>query len=148
MQVRFGKYNFNIKEEGNQQLIFDPLRKRFVALTPEEWVRQHWIYYLIEDCHYPKGLLASEITLDVNGNSQRADLALFNRDGKACLILECKAPEVAISEKTLRQILRYNMPLNAQFLILSNGNNHFGLRINSDGSLTPLEQVPQVEQLS
>ncbi len=142
MRIDFQQYQFNLQEASGSQQIFDPLRKKFVALTPEEWVRQHWIQYMIQDLNYPKGRMCSEISLNVNGTSKRADLAIFDRDGKAQLILECKAPEVNIDQSTLDQILRYNLPLKARYFILSNGKEHHAFELLENGDIKALEELP------
>lgn len=92
--------------------------------------------------------MASEVSLDVNGRQQRADLAYFDREGNAQLIIECKAPEVPISEKTLKQILRYNLPLKARFFILTNGEVHIGFKVNENGHFEELQEIPLASSLN
>jgi len=130
MTVTFGKYNFRIKKDGEQQLIFDIIRKRFVALTPEEWVRQHWIHYLIEEAKYPRSLIAVEMNIILNQLAKRCDLVVYDRDGKPFLIVECKSAGVKISQKVFDQIARYNLTLQVKYLIVSNGKQHFGCEID------------------
>jgi hypothetical protein len=105
--------------------IFDALRKKHLVLTPEEWVRQHWIHYLIEHHHYPGGLFSLEKGLKYHQMQKRTDLVVFDRMGSPFLLVECKAPAVAINDQTLRQALIYNQSLDSPHLILSNGVNHF-----------------------
>ncbi|MCM0041155.1 MAG: type I restriction enzyme HsdR N-terminal domain-containing protein [Algoriphagus sp.] len=112
-----------LKREG-QVFIFDFLRKKHLVLTPEEWVRQHWIRFLIDHQSFPKGLLTSERGLVYNGLQKRTDLLVFDRQGLPYFLLECKAPEVEINEKVLSQAIAYNQMLKCPFIALSNGNKH------------------------
>ena len=130
MLIIFKKYNFRIKKEGKQDFIFDTVRKRFVALTPEEWVRQHWIHYLIEDTKYPRSLIVSEMKITLNDLSKRCDVVVHDRDGKPFLIVECKSPDVKLSQKVFDQIARYNLTLQVKYLLVSNGKQHFGCEID------------------
>ena len=100
------------------------LRKRYVALTPAEWVSQHFVHYLTDNKGYPKGLLANEIQLDLNGTKKRCDTVLYNKDLSAKLIVEYKAPHIEITQTVFDQITRYNMVLKVDYLIVSNGLNH------------------------
>lgn len=112
--------------------IFDSLRKKFLALTPEEWVRQHWINFLIEHQGYPKGLIALEKGLKYNQLQKRTDLVVFDRVGHPYLLIECKAPEVELSQKVLQQALAYRSSLLAPFIILSNGVKHISLEFEEN----------------
>ncbi len=125
MKITFDKYDFRIKEEADQKFIFDVIRKKFVSLTPEEWVRQHWIHYLIHHQKYPRSRIAVEMKIKLNGLTKRCDLVIFDKSGYPYLIVECKAPEVKITQKTFDQIARYNLTLNVKYLLVSNGNKHF-----------------------
>lgn len=129
--------------------IFDFLRRRYVALTPEEWVRQHFTHYLVEKKGYPAGLLANEVGLDVGGAHRRCDSVLFDRrGGRPRLIVEYKAPEVRISQKVFTQICSYNSVLRADYLVVSNGMSHYACRINyADFSIDFLKEVPSFEEL-
>lgn len=127
----------------NQQ-IFDPLRKKLVPLTPEEWVRQNLIRYLIDHLHYPAGLMASEYTVSYNGMNKRADLVLFNTAGNPYLIIECKAPDVKITEDTFYQLARYASSLKATMLIMTNGLDHYCAEISkAEGKLKYLDRIPE-----
>ena len=112
--------------------IFDSLRKKFLALTPEEWVRQHWINFLIEHQGYPKGLIALEKGLKYNQLQKRTDLVVFDRVGHPYLLIECKAPEVELSQKVLQQALAYRSSLLAPHIILSNGVKHISLEFEEN----------------
>jgi len=118
-------YNFKLKNSQNKTLIFDKLRKKYVALTPEEWVRQHFVHFLIDQKKYPETLIAIEKQLTINNLKKRTDILIFNSDGKPEVVIECKAPSIKISQKTFDQIARYNLQLKADFLIVTNGLTHF-----------------------
>jgi hypothetical protein len=122
--------------------IFDVLRKKFVALTPEEFVRQHVIQYLIEECNYPKNFMQSEVSLVINGLKKRADLIVFDRDFKPFMLAECKAPSEEINFKVLEQLLRYNQTMNVAYGLLSNGKETHCAAFQ-DGQIKALEAVPQ-----
>jgi hypothetical protein len=118
-------YNFKFKSSENKTLIFDKLRKKYMVLTPEEWVRQHFIYFLIEEKKYPVSLIAIEKQLTINNLKKRSDILVFNTDGKPEIIVECKAPSIKITQDAFDQIARYNLKLKANYLIVTNGLEHF-----------------------
>lgn len=113
------------KEEDDSVKVFDPLRGKLVALTPEEYVRQQFAAWLQNEFHYPKSLMANEIGLEVNGTKKRCDTVVFDRMGQPMMIVEYKAPDVKITQATFDQIVRYNMTLHARYLVVSNGLNHY-----------------------
>ncbi len=119
------KYPLKLKKKGNKTFIFDPIRKKYLALNPEEWVRQNFIQFLIKEKGYPASLMAVEMSIDVLKTKKRCDIVLFNNKGKAHIIVECKAPSIKISQDTFDQIARYNMALKTNLLIVTNGLNHF-----------------------
>lgn len=120
-ELNFPKYKFKIlKYEGGYK-IWGILRKKYFVLTPEEWVRQNVIKYLIEDLGYPEGRIASELTINQNGMKKRCDLVVFNELGQPQMIVECKETRVEIDEETLFQIARYNSVLNVPLLVMTNG---------------------------
>ncbi len=125
MNLNFPTYELKLRIENNKHQVFDILRKKWVVLTPEEWVRQHLIHFLKEDKNYPVGLMASEMYLPMNGMRKRTDLTVFNRKGEPILIAECKRPTVKINQKTFDQIAGYNWELRVPYLILTNGLEHF-----------------------
>lgn len=144
--------NFDIKlrqREDGQTEIFDFLRQRYIRLTPEEWVRQHFTHFLIEHKHYPAGLLGNEISLSVNGVIRRCDSVLFKREGGSpLLIIEYKAPNVRITQKVFTQISSYNSVLHANYLIVSNGLNHYICRMDyTDLSMHFLSDIPDYTEL-
>jgi hypothetical protein len=124
-QLNFPKFSFRFKNSENKRLIFDGIRKKFVVLQPEEWVRQHCVQYLIQMKNYPKSLINVEKELKINNLRKRYDIVVFNPDGSLHLIVECKAPEVTIDQTTFDQIARYNLELNATYLMVTNGINHY-----------------------
>lgn len=110
--------------------IFDILREKWVVLTPEEWVRQHFTVWMQKSMHYPASLMANEIGIEVNGTKKRCDTVVFARDGSPLIIVEYKAPEVEITQNVFDQIVRYNMTLRAEYLIVSNGLAHYCCKID------------------
>tara|TARA_B110000881_G_C18088533_1_gene277069 strand:- start:8 stop:451 length:444 start_codon:yes stop_codon:yes gene_type:complete len=118
-------YNFKLKSSENKTLIFDKLRKKYMVLTPEEWVRQHYVCFLIEEKKYPISLIALEKQLTINNRKKRTDILVFNKKGNHDIIVECKAPSIKITQDTFDQIARYNLKLKANYLIVTNGLEHF-----------------------
>ena len=116
---------FKIKSKENKQYIFDIIRKKDVVLTPEEWVRQHILHFLIDVKGYPKSIIAVEKQLIINTLKRRFDILIFNTKGLPEIIIECKAPKVKITQETFNQIARYNSNLNANYLMVSNGLEHY-----------------------
>jgi len=106
-------------------LIFDNLRKKYLVLTPEEWVRQHFIWFLVDEKKYPTSLIAVEKQLTINTRKKRTDILVFDARGNHNIIVECKAPSVKITQDTFDQIARYNLKLKANYLIVTNGLDHF-----------------------
>ncbi|MGO4911626.1 type I restriction enzyme HsdR N-terminal domain-containing protein [Leeuwenhoekiella sp. W20_SRS_FM14] len=124
-QLNFPRYTFRVKNSENKPLIFDDIRKKFVRLTPEEWVRQHTVVHMLQAYNYPISLINVEKELKVNNLSKRYDVVIFNPDGSIKLIVECKAPKIKINQDTFDQIARYNLALNAEYLMVTNGINHY-----------------------
>ena len=119
--LNFPTYPLKLQKEKGQYRVFDRIRKKYITLTPEEWVRQHLVWYLIEDLKYPEGLIALEYSFTVNNNSVRCDLIVFSRDGKPLLLAECKAPSIILGDETLHQAGRYNIVTKTNWLIVTNG---------------------------
>ena len=130
LQLNLPQYSFRIKKQNEKLVIFDSPRKRFVALTPEEWVRQNFIRFLIEEKGYPAAYLAIEKQLNMNGMKKRCDAILYNEHAQPFLIIELKAPNVAISQATFDQVAVYNAKLKVDFFIISNGIEHFCCKVN------------------
>jgi len=136
-------YSFNIKFQEQRKYIFDTLRKKYVLLTPEEWVRQNFLKYLIEEKKYPASLISVEMEIKLNKLSKRCDAVVFNRNGEPALIVECKAPSVKIDQLVFEQIARYNMQLKVDYLIVTNGLKHFCCKINFENqSYKFLNDIP------
>ena len=123
--LNFPKFSFRFKNSENKISIFDEIRKKFVILQPEEWVRQHCVKYLITEKKYPKSLINVEKELIINELKKRYDIIVFNPDGTIHLIVECKAPNISINQDVFDQIARYNLSLKATFLMVTNGLNHY-----------------------
>lgn len=124
-QLQFPVYSFRFKSSENKISIFDEIRKKFVVLTPEEWVRQHVIQFLIHDKNFPKSHINVEKELVLNHTKKRYDVVIYNKNGSIFLIVECKAPQIEISQNTFDQIARYNLSLKAEYLMVTNGLHHY-----------------------
>ncbi len=124
------KYSFRIKNKENKRYIFDKIRKKDLVLTEEEWVRQNFVAYLNIDKKYPLSLIAIEKQCSVNDLVKRTDILVFDKSGSPHIIVECKAPQVQINQDTFDQIARYNMELNATYLIVTNGLQHYYCQID------------------
>ena len=124
-KLNFSKYNFRFKSNENKTLIFDIIRKKFVVLTPEEWVRQHTLHFLITEKKYPVSYINVEKQLLLNDTLKRYDIITFKNDGNVEIIIECKAPSVSINQITFDQIARYNLALNSNLLMVTNGLTHY-----------------------
>jgi len=136
------------KTHDNEYEVLDVLRQRFVALTPEEWVRQHFINYLVTEKGYPSALLANEVELCVGEKRLRCDTVLFDRMRQPQMIIEYKAESIAITEKVITQIMTYNMLLHVDYLIVSNGNTHLCMHYDTEKkSWEYLSDIPLYNQL-
>ena len=128
--------------EGTIQ-VFDVIRKKYFVLTPEEWVRQHFIHYLNNEKNYPMGLMGVEKMVKYNALKTRADIVLYTTEGKAKMIVECKAPNVKITQDTFNQIAKYNFKLKVDFLVVTNGMQHFCCKMKYDNNeINFLEEIP------
>lgn len=140
---------FNTKKEGQKMLIFDVYRKRFVTMTPEEEVRQHFLAYLVHHKNYTPGKIAVEAEIKMNNLSRRCDAIIYSSKGRPLLIAEFKAPDVKITQNTIDQISNYNMELKVSYLILSNGIKHYCVHIdNKTGQFKFLKDIPFYEQIN
>ena len=140
---------FEIKLRGTkaQPQIFDILRKKYIALTPEEWVRQHFVHFLVEHKGYPAALMANEIQLKVGEKTLRADSVLYSRDLKPRMIIEYKAPHIPITQKVFDQISIYNMLLHVDYLVVSNGLQHYICKMDyNDKKYLFLEDIPDYKE--
>ncbi|MGB2313088.1 MAG: type I restriction enzyme HsdR N-terminal domain-containing protein [Flavobacteriaceae bacterium] len=124
-KLNFHDFDFSFKSKENKTYIFDPIRKKWLVLNPEEWVRQHCIQFLLKTKNVPLGFIQVEKKLNVNNTEKRYDLVVFKPDHSIDLLVECKSPKVKITQKTFDQIARYNLVLKSDYLMLTNGLNHF-----------------------
>jgi predicted type IV restriction endonuclease len=142
-QLHFPAYSFRFKSSENKISIFDEIRKKFVILTPEEWVRQHVVQFLINDKNFPKSHINVEKELKLNQTKKRYDVVIYNKDGSIFLIVECKAPQIMIVQDTFDQIARYNLSLNAGYLMVTNGLNHYYCQLDYENEKYHfLEEIP------
>ncbi len=141
-------YPIKLQEKDGKRMILDFLRRKYVALTPEEWVRQHFVHFLVDHKGYPQGLLANEVELKIGDKRLRCDTLLYNKEARPRMIIEYKAPTVALQQKTFDQISIYNHLLKADYLIISNGLQHYCCKMNiPQRSYCFLEDIPDYENL-
>jgi type I site-specific restriction endonuclease len=141
--LNFPAYEFRIREEKGQLKIFDLVRKKYVALTPEEWVRQHLIHYLNKDKGYPLSLMMVEKEFKYNSLSKRADIVVCDRNGKPLLMTECKSPDVEITQSVFDQAMRYNLKMDVTIMLLTNGLKHFCFRLDkANRKYVALTEIP------
>lgn len=149
ISLNLPSYKINVAERCGRRMIYDFLRRRYVALTPEEWVRQHFTHFLVEHRHYPAALLGNEITVQLNGVARRCDSVLYSRDGgRPRMIVEYKAPEVPVTQAVFTQISAYNSVLRADYLVVSNGLAHYCCRMDYEQNKAEfLPEIPFYEDL-
>ena len=147
-RLNLPQYEIKIGEKDGKRTIFDFLRRKYVALTPEEWVRQHFTHYLVEHKGYPKGLLGNEIELRIGEKRLRCDSILYNKVAQPQMIIEYKAPTIQIQQKTFDQISAYNLLLKVDYLIVSNGLEHYCCRMDYEHQkYLFLRDIPDYENL-
>ncbi|MEX0811319.1 MAG: type I restriction enzyme HsdR N-terminal domain-containing protein [Chitinophagales bacterium] len=147
--INFPEYDFKLRIVNDQKQIFDPVRKKYVKLTPEEWVRQHWIYYLHGELNFPFGYLAVEKGLELNQLKKRCDIVAYSRAGEPMLIVECKAPEVKVNQQSIDQAGRYNIKLKVPYLLISNGaDTAFFFIDHKKGTFHEMQKIPLFDNLS
>jgi hypothetical protein len=145
-QLQFPTYSFRFKNSENKVSIFDEIRKKFIIITPEEWVRQHVVQFLLQDKKYPKSHINVEKLLKINNLTKRYDIVVFKPDGNITLLVECEAPEVKITQSTFDQIARYNMTLNADYLMVTNGLNHYFCKMDYEKEQYDfLQELPEYQ---
>lgn len=142
IKIEYPAYPYKIKNENDKDFIFDIIRKQWVNLTPEEWVRQNFLQYLLQSKSYPPTLIAVEKEIRLNTLSKRCDIVIYSKDGTPLLMTECKAMDVAITSKTLDQIIRYNISLPVRYLVVTNGVNCFAFE-RTDTGILPLKTIPE-----
>ena len=147
-ELNLPRYEISVKRNGERLTIFDLLRRRHVALTPEEWVRQHFVHFLVEHKGYPKGLLANEVELSVGEKNLRCDSILYDPSLKPRMIVEYKAPSVVVTQKVFQQIATYNLLLHVDYLVVSNGLTHYCVKMDYDNQkYLFLDDIPDYKNL-
>ena len=148
IELNLPTYPLRLTKKYGKPYIYDDLRHRFVALTPEEWVRQHFVHYLLEHLGYPRELMMNEVSLVVGLTQKRCDSLLYSRSLTPRLLIEYKAPHVPLTEEVLQQILRYNYTLRVPYLILSNGIEHLAWHLDYEQMTSmPLDHIPHYTEL-
>jgi hypothetical protein len=142
IEVMFPESNFKLKKVGEKQYIFDAIRRNWLFLSDEEWVRQNFVNYLITKMNYPSAMIALEKTIHLNELKKRFDILVYNKEHKPWMMIECKGHDVALTESVLQQVLRYNMSVPVQFLIITNGKYTVAWK-KVNGSLEQLNELPQ-----
>jgi hypothetical protein len=141
-------YSFKITGEPGSEMIFDQVRRRFVRLTPEEWVRQNFIQYLVSEGDYPLGLIGVEIAFSINRLKRRVDMLIHDRTGKPVMIVECKSPDVQLSDEVFEQIATYNIRFRVPYLVVTNGIIHYACRMDFDNNRPVyLNVIPQYGEI-
>jgi hypothetical protein len=125
MHLNLPKFEFTFREKGGKKYIFDEVRRKYLLLTPEEWVRQNFVKYLVEHKYYPAPLLSLEMPFVLNNTENRSDIVVYNKQGNITMLVECKSPQVALSQKVFDQAAGYNLKLDATYLVLTNGISHY-----------------------
>ncbi len=149
IELNLPKYNMRISRDRNNNIkIFDSIRKKFVSLTPEEYVRQHFTNWLINYLHYPMGLIANEVKISLNSTIKRCDTIVYSNTGDPMMIIEYKAPHISINQNVFDQIVRYNMVLKTKYLVVSNGMQHYCCIIDyENNSYQFIPHIPTYEEL-
>lgn len=144
-KLNLPQFEVKIKEIDNKAYIFDSIRKKYILLTPEEWVRQHFINLLINHYQYPKSLLKVESGLKYNRLSKRSDILVYDREGNPFLLVECKSTDIPVNQAGFNQVAMYNMTIKAAFVILTNGLKTFCCKINQETKeATFIADIPMV----
>ena len=148
LSLNLPPYATKITVRDGKNAIWDVIRRKYVALTPEEWVRQHFVHFLIDHKGYPAFLLANEVALTLNGTSRRCDTVLYDRNLAPRMIVEYKAPHIPITQKVFDQISRYNLVFRVDYLIVSNGLSHYCCRMDyANNSYQFLADIPEYGEL-
>ena len=142
------QYSIKVQKHNGRAVIFDDLRRKYVALTPEEWVRQHFVHFLIEQKNYPAGLVANEVSLRLNGTAKRCDTVVYDLKLRPRVIIEYKAPHIEITQNVFAQISRYNMVLKVDYLMVSNGRQHYCCVMDYEANTCRfLPDIPDYDEL-
>ena len=145
-QLQFPTYSFRFKNSENKVAIFDEIRKKFIIISPEEWVRQHVVQFLLREKKYPKSHINVEKLIKINNLTKRYDIVVYKPDGVITILVECKAPEVKVTQSTFDQIARYNMTLKAEYLMVTNGLNHYFCKMDYENEKYDfLQELPEYQ---
>lgn len=148
-QLNLPQYSFKIRNEADGEKIFDPVRAKYVALTPEEWVRQHFLNYMMTYLGYAPGLIKVEASFRLNSMLRRADILVYSRNGTPALIVECKAPDVKIDQQVFDQIINYNFNYGVKYLIVTNGLKHYAAEVDTGlKKFSFLEKMPEFKDIN
>jgi len=141
ISIQFPQPEFRLKKDANKEFIFDPLRKRWLLLTAEEWVRQNFVQYLIKIKNYPSTLIALEKEIQLGELKKRFDVLIYNKDHKPWMMIECKGREIRLNDAVLQQALRYNISVPVEFIVITNGNFTYGWQ-RSGTDLKLMNELP------
>jgi hypothetical protein len=141
LAIQYPEPSFRLKKEEGREFIFDPLRKKWLLLTPEEWVRQNFVQYLVKVKNYPPSLIAMEKSIQLGELNKRFDILVYNRDHQPWMMIECKAPGVQLDQSVLHQLLRYHIAVPAGFLIITNGEFSYGWQ-KKENALQLFDEIP------
>lgn len=148
LNLNLPPFDIKVKKIDGRLSVFDKVRRKYVALTPEEWVRQHFINYLVFEKGYPESLIANEIQINLNQQKKRCDTVVYDRDAMPLVIIEYKAPEVSITQNVFDQIVQYNVVLKVRYLIVSNGLNHYCCKVDYENhTFAYLPDIPSYDEL-
>lgn len=149
LELNLPPFDIKLTKQNSDYLVFDPLRRKHIKLIPEEWVRQHFINYIISTLDYPTSLIANEIQINLNGLNKRCDTIVYNRDSTPLMIIEYKAPNIPITQEVFNQIARYNLVLRVNYLIVSNGLEHYCCYVDYENqTINYLPDIPHYEDIT
>ncbi|QNF35442.1 type I restriction enzyme HsdR N-terminal domain-containing protein [Adhaeribacter swui] len=147
-ELNLPAYAVQVKQADDNFYIFDFIRRKYLVLTPEEWVRQHFIHYLVQHLQYPKGLISPERGLKYNTLNKRTDICVFDTAGQVSMLVECKATSIKITETTIRQATTYNQNIRAKYVVLTNGLEHYCWQVDfKNNTVFPLASIPVYQQV-
>ncbi len=148
-KLNLPEYDLKLKEISGRTMIFDPFRSKYLVLTPEEYVRQHFARYLVLEKNFPASLMMTEYSLTLNKMSKRCDIIVFNTSRTPVALVECKSPEINITQKVFDQVARYNLVFKVRYLLVSNGMKHYCCRVDFDsGKIEFLSEIPLFQSLT
>jgi len=145
IKIKYPSFQFKIKDKEGNEIIFDALRKKWITLTPEEWVRQNFIQYLLQEAKYPPSLIAIEKEIMLGELKKRFDVLIYNRNHQPWMMIECKSMEVSLDQKVLDQVMRYNISVPVQYMVITNGEYSYAFERREEG-LMMLEELPKLSE--